>query len=123
MRLLENTCLWGYASGTFFYSRSDRTDASQNMEIDFLIAEGYENAGLKPRVSPLEVKSSKRFSTSSLDKLKRKFNKQIGNQYIVCPKELSVEGDRIVLPLYGWLSQVNISRNGIRRAIVSRTCK
>lgn len=84
----------------FFYSRSDRTDASQNMEIDFLIVEGYENAGLKPRVSPLEVKSSKRFSTSSLDKFKRKFNKQIGNQYIACPKELSVEGDRIVLPLY-----------------------
>lgn len=123
MRLSEDTCLWGYASGTFFYSRSDRTDASQNMEIDFLIVEGYENAGLKPRVSPLEVKSSKRFSTSSLDKLKRKFNKQIGNQHIACPKELSVEGDRIVLPLYGWLPQVNISRNGIRRAIVSRTCK
>ena len=30
------------------------------------------------------------------------FNKQIGKQYIACPKELSVEDDRIVLPLMGW---------------------
>lgn len=70
------------------------------MEIDFLIVECYENAGIRSRVSPIEVKSSRRFSTSSLEKFKRKFNKQIDMQYIACPKELSVEGDRIVLPPY-----------------------
>ncbi len=84
----------------FFYSRSSREDAAQNMEIDFLIVQGYENAALRARVSPVEVKSSKRYSTASLDKLKAKFGKRIGTQYVVCPKELLVEGDRVTLPLY-----------------------
>lgn len=84
----------------FFYSRSDRSDASQKMEIDFLIIEKYEDAALRARVSPVEVKSSKRFGIASLNKFKTKFGKQVGRQYVVCPKELSVEGDRIILPLY-----------------------
>ena len=40
------------------------------MEIDFLIVEPYENAAMKYRVSPIEVKSSKRYRTVSLDKFK-----------------------------------------------------
>jgi predicted AAA+ superfamily ATPase len=84
----------------FFYSSSDRNNADNNMEIDFLIISGYVDAAMRARVSPIEVKSTKRFGTSSLDKFKHKFGKNIGAQYVICPKELSANGDRITLPLY-----------------------
>ena len=77
----------------FFYSRSDRDDPSNRMEIDFLIVEPYENAAMKYRVSPIEVKSSKRYRTVSLDKFKAKFDKKVGTRYVLHPKPLVVEND------------------------------
>lgn len=61
------------------------------MEIDFLIVEPYENAAMKYRVSPIEVKSSKRYRTVSLDKFKTKFDKKVGTRYVLHPKPLVVE--------------------------------
>ena len=84
----------------FFYSRSDRHDASNRMEIDFLIVAPYRNAAMKARVSPIEVKSSRRYTTVSLDKFKAKFDKRVGTRYILHPKAMSVEGDLVRLPLY-----------------------
>jgi len=84
----------------FFYSRSNREDVSSNIEIDFLIVEGYTDAAMRARISPIEVKSSKRYGTASLDKFKASFDKQIGIQYVICPKELAVDKGRVTLPLY-----------------------
>jgi len=84
----------------FFYSSYSREDALSRAEIDFLIVAGYANAAMRARVSPIEVKSSKRYSTASLDKFKARFGKNIGTQYLICPKELSVNEDRVTLPLY-----------------------
>ena len=70
------------------------------MEVDFLIVREYADAGLKPRVSPIEVKSTKRYRTVSLDKFKRKFDKRVGTRYVLHPKPLSAEGDLVRLPLY-----------------------
>lgn len=90
-----------HASGhrMFFFSRSGGT--SDRMEIDFLIAGEYENAAMHLRISPIEVKSGKgRYATSSLDKFKAKYGKRVGTQYVLHPKPLKVEGDRVFLPLY-----------------------
>lgn len=84
----------------FFYSRSDRDDAAGRMEIDFLIVEPYRNAAMKPRVSPIEVKSSKRYSTVSLDKFAAKFGKKVGTRYILHPAPMRADGDVVRLPLY-----------------------
>lgn len=84
----------------FFYSRSDRDDPSNRMEIDFLIVEPYENAAMKYRVSSIEVKSSKRYRTVSLDKFKAKFDKKVGTRYVLHPKPLVVENDVVKLPIY-----------------------
>lgn len=84
----------------FFYSRSDRDDPSNRMEIDFLIVEPYENAAMKYRVSPIEVKSSKHYRTVSLDKFKAKFDKKVGTRYVLHPKPLVVENDVVKLPIY-----------------------
>lgn len=82
-----------------FYSSYSR-QASERMEIDFLVSLPYENAAGKPRISPLEVKSGRRYTTISLDKFKTKFGKRVGTQYVLHPGQLRVEGERVFLPLY-----------------------
>lgn len=86
--------------GYFVDLRSDRDDPSNRMEIDFLIVEPYENAAMKYRVSPIEVKSSKHYRTVSLDKFKTKFDKKVGTRYVLHPKPLVVENDVVKLPIY-----------------------
>lgn len=86
--------------GYFVDLRSDRDDPSNRMEIDFLIVEPYENAAMKYRVSPIEVKSSKHYRTVSLDKFKAKFDKKVGTRYVLHPKPLVVENDVVKLPIY-----------------------
>lgn len=70
------------------------------MEIDFLIVRGYDNAAMKSRISPVEVKPTKRYGTSSLDKFRASFGKRPGTEYVLHPRQLQVEGDRVYLPLY-----------------------
>ena len=36
----------------------------------------------------------------SLDRLKETFDKKIGTQYVLHPKQMKIEGDRVYLPLY-----------------------
>lgn len=69
-------------------------------EVDFLITRGYSNVAGKPRVCPVEVKSSKSYSTISLDDFSRHFAKRTGNEFVLHPKQLKVEGNRQFLPLY-----------------------
>lgn len=86
--------------GYFVDPRSDRDDPSNRMEIDFLIVEPYENAAMKYRVSPIEVKSSKHYRTVSLDKFKTKFDKKVGIRYVLHPTPLVMENDVVKLPIY-----------------------
>lgn len=86
--------------GLYFHSKRDDADRASTMEIDFLIAAGYDNAAGKMRVSPIEVKSGKRYGIRSLGKFKEKFGKRVGMQYVLHPKPLSSEGDLTRLPLY-----------------------
>lgn len=83
----------------YFYS-SYSPVAADRMEIDFLMTGPYPNAAMKPRVCPVEVKSGKRYKTTSLDKFKAKFGTRVGTQYILHPRPLSADGDRVFLPLY-----------------------
>ena len=101
--LVENAVaqqLWANGRKLYFFSRYEKGDASSTMEIDFLIVREYNNADMKARVSPVEVKSGKRYRTSSLDKFKRTFGKRVGVQYILHPGQVSVDGERVALPLY-----------------------
>lgn len=84
----------------FFYSQSGNKDGEERMEIDFLIIRPYADAAGKPRVSPIEVKSPRQYGTSSLDKFKVAFDKKIGMQYVLHPKQMKKENDRVYLPLY-----------------------
>lgn len=83
----------------YFYSKASNV-REERMEIDFLIVRPYPDAAMKPRISPIEVKSGKRYSTVSLDKFGSKFAGRIGAEYVLHPRPLSGEGDRRFLPLY-----------------------
>lgn len=80
----------------YFYSRYSKEKADERMEVDFLITQ----ESSKTRVCPIEVKSTKRYATSSLDKFKRKFTSRIGTQYVLHTKNVQVVEDRVYLPLY-----------------------
>lgn len=101
--LTENVVAQQFASNGHrlrFYSHRDDGESRDTMEIDFLLVREYENAALKQRVSPVEVKSSPRFSTKSLDKFRERFGKRVGTEFVLSPRALKKEGDRIFLPLY-----------------------
>ena len=59
------------------------------------------NSKTKPTITPLEVKSSKNYTTVSLLKFKEKFRQRIVDCYILHPKNLFVRPDGMVaLPCY-----------------------
>ena len=69
-------------------------------EIDFLLTRGFSDAAGKPRVTPIEVKSSKSYSTVSLDDFAEKYAERLGREIVLHPKQLAVRGNREYLPLY-----------------------
>ncbi len=77
----------------YFYSRCDKENRENHMEIDFIISEGK-------KVSPIEVKSSNYNSHSSLDKFRKKFSTKIGNSYILYSKDVMIKDGIIHLPFY-----------------------
>ena len=80
----------------FFYSKSDRENKENNMEIDFLIKD---KENLK-KISVIEVKSSAYKKHSSLDKFRNKYKERIGNSYILYQKDLMIKDGVIHLPIY-----------------------
>lgn len=69
-------------------------------EVDFLITQPYSDAGNKLRICPIEVKSTKSYSTVSLDDFRPRYEKRVGAEYVLHPKQLQSAGHRQYLPLY-----------------------
>lgn len=66
----------------YFYAKAS-VDAAERMELDFLIVSPFPDAAMKPRVSPVEVKSGRRYSLVSLGKFGAKFGKRVGTEYVL----------------------------------------
>lgn len=69
-------------------------------EIDFLIARPFADAAGKLRISPIEAKSSKNYTTVSLDGFKAKYGARVGEEIVLHTKQLRAQGNRVYLPLY-----------------------
>jgi len=54
----------------------------------------------KQKIYLIEVKSSKKFTTKSLDNFIQKYGNRIGTAYIISPKNLSFEGNVLCIPSY-----------------------
>jgi predicted AAA+ superfamily ATPase len=77
----------------YFYSRNDKVNRENHMEIDFLITE-------KRRIAPIEVKSGSYKSHSSLSKFVKKYSSKLSNSYILYNKDVMIKDDIVHLPIY-----------------------
>lgn len=82
----------------YFYSCLSREDASSRMEIDFLVEK--QTLTNRHNISPLEVKSGQRYTTSSLDKFRKKFAEQLSMPYIIHSGDYQEKEGIIYLPFY-----------------------
>ena len=91
----------------FFYARYDKKDAKNRMEIDFLLPDAQ--IIRKRHVSAVEVKSENDYTTSSLDKFRRKFGQSISAAYVVHPGDIRQKDGIIYMPIYmtPWLTGVS----------------
>ncbi len=81
----------------YFYTSYNQEKHRNDIEIDFIISN---NSKLKYKIYPIEVKSSPKYSTASLDKFNEKFRAWIGCSYIIHPRNLVVKDNVICLPPY-----------------------
>jgi hypothetical protein len=78
-------------------SHFDKEAHRNDLEIDFIISN---NINVNYKIYPIEVKSSKRYSIISIDKLNVKFKSRIANSYIIHPKNLFIKDNLIYIPPY-----------------------
>ncbi len=82
----------------FFYANASREDKDSRMEIDFLIAKS--KISNRHNISPIEVKSGKNYTLSSLQKFKVKYKEQTDVPYVLHTGDLKEEEGTVFLPLY-----------------------
>ncbi len=77
----------------FFYSRHDKENRENMMEIDFLLSRNK-------KISAVEVKSSGYRKHSSLDKFNTKFKQKLDQSIILYQKDIMIKENVLHLPLY-----------------------
>ena len=82
----------------YFYSNSSRDDKDARMEIDFLIPKS--KISNRHNISPIEVKSSKNYTLTSLRKFMKRYSEQLNEAYVLHMNDLKIEDGIIYLPLY-----------------------
>lgn len=82
----------------YFYSNPSREDKNARMEIDFLIAK--DKISNRHNISPIEVKSSTRYTLTSLRKFVTKYKEQTHIPYVIHPNDFKEEDGVVYLPLY-----------------------
>lgn len=82
----------------FFYTHYSEEKHRNDMEIDFLITESN---SVGSHLIPIEVKSSKNYSATSLNDFLPKYKQRIKKSFIIHPKNLSVkENGSVAIPPY-----------------------
>jgi predicted AAA+ superfamily ATPase len=82
----------------YFYSNTDKEDANNRMEIDFLIRK--DTVTSRHNIIPIEAKSSSGYTITSLQKCVRKFSGFVISPTVVHASDSRIDGDIRYLPLY-----------------------
>lgn len=82
----------------YFYTNADRENNENRMEIDFLLA--LKADGDRVRLSPVKVKSGKKYKRSSLKKFMAKYREHLHIPYDFHTHDVKEEGGIVYLPLY-----------------------
>ena len=81
----------------FFYTQYSEEKHRNDIEIDFLLSN---ESKTNFKIHPVEVKSAKNYTTTSLISFKEKFDKKVEKSYIIHPKNYSNEDGIIKIPPY-----------------------
>ncbi|MGN0153898.1 MAG: ATP-binding protein [Lachnospiraceae bacterium] len=81
----------------YFYTRYSAEKHRNDIEIDFLLSN---ESKMNFKVFPVEVKSSKKYSATSLGRFSELFGKRIDMSYIIHPKNLMMDEQIIRIPPY-----------------------
>lgn len=81
----------------YFYMRYNEDKHRNDIEIDYLLSN---ESKTNYKVNPIEVKSSKNYSTTSLGRFSEVFGKRIDKQWIIHPKNFVLDKDIITIPPY-----------------------
>ena len=81
----------------FFYTHYDEEKHRNDIEIDFIISN---KSKTKYRIFPIEVKSTERYSTVSLERFIKKYRERIGTAYVIHTKNLKTTDEITYIPAY-----------------------
>lgn len=81
----------------FFYTHYSEEKHRNDIEIDFIISN---NSKTRYKMYPIEVKSGKSYSLTSLLRFKERFKQRIGESYVIHPKNLIQKEDILCIPPY-----------------------
>lgn len=82
----------------FYHYNSDQSNASNRMEVDFLLAKSKVSA--RHNIHPVEVKSAGDYSTISLERFMKKFRQQAATPIILHTGDADFGEGALTLPLY-----------------------
>ena len=82
----------------YFHFNDDRKNALNKMEIDFVLTKSKVSSA--HNVYPIEVKSNKEYSTTSLERFRTKFKRYVATPIVLHPKDLATKNGIRYLPLY-----------------------
>ncbi|MBR2551175.1 MAG: ATP-binding protein [Clostridiales bacterium] len=81
----------------YFYTRYNEDVHRNDIEIDFLLSN---ESKTNSKINPIEVKSGKNYTTTSLTAFNEVYIKRIDRQWIIHPKNLSISEGIIKIPPY-----------------------
>lgn len=81
----------------YFYVHYNKDKHRNDIEIDFLISN---KSKTRYRIFPIEVKSTDKYSTTSLERFIEKYESRIGQAYVIHTKNLRVTDKIIYIPAY-----------------------
>ena len=82
----------------YFFSSSSKNEAQERMEIDFLISKPEITS--RHNISPIEVKSGKRYTLNSLKKCIARYSSYLSTPYVLHDKDVKEDDGIVYLPLY-----------------------
>lgn len=81
----------------YFYVHYNKEKHRNDIEIDFLISN---KSKTRYRIFPIEVKSTDKYSTTSLERFIEKYQSRIGQAYVIHTKNLRVSDKIMYIPAY-----------------------
>jgi len=81
----------------YFYTHYNSEKHRNDIEIDFMVSNGSKT---NYKINPVEVKSSKNYTTTSLTAFKNKYKKRVETSYVIHPKNLRTDNEIMYMPVY-----------------------